>query len=574
MHLWSKLDGKSNKAHREAFVIPTRLPQIVHRRGGSSDESCPSGDSSPEQSPKPRKEVTPTKFAVSRKTGFATIRTDSTDTQPEFESDAFAVLMPTTRLPILEYTKPYKQPASAAAQAEALKTYQEKARQNREKNNSQGVHVPSRIVSYDYACRNVSDQHVPKETSTEVPTTAGSFPVSPPVPQHAWARSGKAVEVNVERPRNISGLRTAAAAAAPPTLKDTTKTASATSCYRVYRPDSTAGASRSPTSSTTLPPSITVRIKPRTKITAQDVSPIQKESNQKLYTRTVGTTSIQNSRDSSPVKSMPNFTRHNSTEGDSLFGYKSKHATVTMSNEAATSSGAEKSKPPSPNTSDSEKAKGKSKASTTPRPKTSEKTAAASTTPTKDTPLKRTLAQRWPWLRPAGQSIPKPTTTPVVFTAPAAAPPTRPTSGYMDPFQRLATPPVSLRTPARPPTPLTKTPPKPSPSLPTANTRLHNTARHNSTAAAAAAAAPATRPSPTGKFDSGFAQIQTFAVLLAKACLVVYAVVALWYVLDALRSAIYTLGVPFRIVRWVAGWVWFVGGWVVGMVGTMVRRRM
>lgn len=115
-------DGKTNKphVHREAFIVPSNIPNISHSRGGSSDESYRSSDSSPDRSPRSWKEQIPTRSPTSRKTGFATIQTDSTDTQPDFESDAFAVLMPTTRLPILDCARLPTKVASPAAQADAL----------------------------------------------------------------------------------------------------------------------------------------------------------------------------------------------------------------------------------------------------------------------------------------------------------------------------------------------------------------------------------------------------------------------------------------------------------------------
>jgi hypothetical protein len=539
-------------AHREAFVMPSNIPSILHHRGGSSDDSYHSGDSSPEQSPKARKEEIPKQTPTSWKTGFATIRTDSTDAFPAFESDAFAVLMPTTRLPILNYPKAPRKVASPTAQADALRTYQEKAKQNRERNNSQGVKVPSRIVSYDYASRHLADQRTSAESGTGIPTAAGSFPISPPVPQHKWARSEKKADIQVERSHHVTGLRSVTTTLPKPVTVDTktTTAASTTSCYRVYRPSA----------SSPLPPSITVRIKPKAKVTTQDAERVQTESIHKLYNRPFDTSTSQSSRDSSPVKSMPNFTRHNSVEGDSIFGYRSKN--VGNPDGSATSSGAEKGKATSPTSSDGEKRRENAKAITQSKIRAPEKAPAKSI---EDTTPKRTLTQRWPWLRPAGPRIAKPTTAPVVFTAPATQPAPRPFSTYVDPFERLATPvshPVALRSPvkapSRPATPK-KTLTKPIPTINTASRPI--TPRST---------AP---PSPTGKFDSGFAQIKTFARLLAKFCFMVYAVVALWYILDAVREAIHTIGVPFRVVRWVGGWVWFWVCWVGGIVGAIVGKR-
>lgn len=557
-------DGKTNRlhAHREAFVMPSNIPNISHQRGGSSDESCGSALSSPDQSPKSRKEETPKRTPTSRKTGFATIRTDSTDSFPAFESDAFAVLMPTTRLPILEYARLPKKAASTAAQADALRTYQEKAQQNRERNNSQGVQVPSRIVSYDYASRNVTDQRTSTESGTGIPTAAGSFPISPPVPQHKWTLNNNKVDTKGEKAPHVTGLRSTTSPAKPVTVSAKSATAaSSTSCYRVYRPDSTAGASRSPSSASALPPSITVRIKPRAKVTTQNAERVQTESSHKLYSRPFDIASSPSSCDSSPVKSMPNFTRHNSVEGDSIFGYKSKDAGGALDG-SPTSSGAEKGKQTSPTSSDKEKKKARAKAIPQIKMKTPEKTPEkAPEKPAKDITPKRTLTQRFPWLRPAGPRLAKSTTAPVVFTALAP----RPISSYVDPFERLATPaphPTALRSPlTAPPRPCTpkKTLTKPTPTINTTSRPI--TPR---------SAAP---PYPTGKFDSGFAQIKCFALLLAKICLIVYAVVALWFIMDALKEAFNVIGVPFRVVKCLGVWVWFLVCWAGGIVRAVVGKR-
>ena len=552
--------GKTNRlhAHREAFVMPSNIPKLTHQRGGSSDESCSSALSSPDQSPKSRKEETPKRTPTSRKTGFATILTDSTDAFPAFESDAFAVLMPTTRLPILEYTRLPKKAVSTAAQADALRTYQEKAQQNRERNNSQGVKVPSRIVSYDYASRHGPDQRASTESGTGIPTAAGSFPISPPVPQHKWPLPSSKVDTKVQKLPHVTGLRSATSPLKPVTVGTKSATAaSPTSCYRVYRPDSTAGASRSPSSASALPPSITVRIKPRAKVTAQNAERVQTESSHKFYNRPFDTASSQSSCDSSPVKSMPNFTRHNSVEGDSIFGYKSKDA-GGAGDGSPTSSGAEKGKSTSLTSSDNDKKKERVLAIPQIKMKTPEK---APEKAAKDTTPKRTLTQRFPWLRPAGPRLAKPTTAPVVFTAPAP----RPISSYVDPFERLAKPaphPTALRSPlTAPPRPCTpkKTLTKPTPTI--------NTIPRPVTPRSVAP------PSPTGKFDSGFAQIQSFALLLAKVCLAVYAVVALWFIMDAVKEACYVIGVPFRIAKCVGVWVWLLVCWVGGIVKAVVGKR-
>jgi hypothetical protein len=73
----------------------------------------------------------------------------------------------------------------------------------------------------------------------------------------------------------------------------------------------------------------------------------------------------------------------------------------------------------------------------------------------------------------------------------------------------------------------------------------------------------------TPKFDTGFAQIQSLGLILLKFCFALYALIALWFVLDAMREAIHTIGVPFRAVKWVTGWVWVGVCWVARRVGAL-----
>ncbi|KAF1913348.1 hypothetical protein BDU57DRAFT_408287, partial [Ampelomyces quisqualis] len=503
----------------ETYTLPTKPLTALHYRGGSSDDSSRSSNSSPDQSPKARKEPHPKRSPTSRKTGFATIRTDSTDTQPAFESDAFAVLMPTTRLPILESRTSPSKNASPAARADALRTYQEKARQIRERNNSGCVQIPSRIISYDYAAHCLADTHTLNDMDSRIPTPAGSFPISPPLAQNTWTRHERAAVDKAEEARHMSEVSKISEPVA--TKTSTATSTSTTSSYRVYRPDSTAGASQSTSSSSPLSPSITVRIKSRVK-QAQEAERLQTESTPHSYRRPNDAASVHISRTSSPIKSMPNFTRHNSVEGDSIFGYKRKDTSGAAAGASPTSSGSEK-----------EPDKSKSKAKPEKKPPVK---------PTETTP-KRPLTSRWPWLRPQGPRIAKPTTAPVTFTTPTAAKTEpRPTSQYIDPFERLATPQPNLPTSLRAPVSSSHSPKK---------VALGKLATNHS-------ARPASSASPTTpKFDSGFAQIKTFGLVLVKFCFMLYAVIALWFVLDAVREAIHTIGVPFRVVKWVGGWVWF-----------------
>lgn len=51
-----------------------------------------------------------------------------------------------------------------------------------------------------------------------------------------------------------------------------------------------------------------------------------------------------------------------------------------------------------------------------------------------------------------------------------------------------------------------------------------------------------------------------------------YVIVALWFVLDAIRGAFNTLAAPFRAVRWVGEGVWDVGSWVWDGLSALGRR--
>ncbi|KAF2035125.1 hypothetical protein EK21DRAFT_44898, partial [Setomelanomma holmii] len=460
----------------------------------------------------------PRRVPTSRKTGFVTIRTDSTDTQAAFESDAFAVLMPTTRLPILDRPISPGKVASPTARAEAFKECQEKARQVRERNNSPGVKVPSKILSYDYASRPVDNYCASVETNKSQPSPAGSFPISPPIEQGAWTGTSQVTRPLIPSARQAHGMANVCTPRKPITITATAVPASATSCYRIYRADSTAGASSTTTSRTPLPASIKVHIKP--KPSTPPTQRLQTEGTRNLYSRPVATSSTQTSRSPSPVKSMPNFTRHNSVEGDSIFSYRSKDATGAV---AGATSAPDNSK---------NKDAGNGKA----------------TDESKKTRPKRPLTTRWPWLRPSGPRVAKPTTTPVVLALPAAKLVTARTTAYVDPFavreatSPLTTTPACLRTPtvSRPTSPK-KVLARPTPSAPV--------------------------PVPaTGTFDTAFAQIKSFTYLVFKICLIVYAVIAIWFVLDAVREAFNTIAAPFRVVKWLGGWVGVCAVWL-WMVG-------
>lgn len=432
-----------------------------------------------------------TREPSSRKTGHATIHTDATDQHEAFESDAFAVHMPTTRLPILDRPLRSTKP-SPAAQAEAYQTYKEKARQMRERNNSSGVQIPSKIVSYDYASPSRTQRTpIVKEVSQPLgsPSPAGSFPISPPLPQAGWARPER-VKPTLVRPRDAGVTSKTYTSHKSNGLGCSSVESTVT--YRKFHHDAEAGATCS-SPSPSQPAPIRVRIKPRVLVT--ESQRVQTESKASLYSRSSSTASPPTSRSPSPVKSMPNFTRHNSVEGDSLFGYRSKDRTGTVAG-AASSSGSDKEKD-------------------------TKKTAEAP----KKVITKRTLASRWPWLRPAGPRVAKPVLPPIAMSNIEPR-----TSAYVDPFVRHALPtaptPAVLRSPAasRPASP-------------------RKTAR-------------ATTPAPHGEFETGFAQIKQLTYLLCKVGFALYAIIALWFILDAVREAMHTIGAPFRLMKFLGGFLW------------------
>jgi len=116
----------------------------------------------------------------SRKTSTTTILTETGNDQPAFESDAFAVNMPTTREPAEPYTSP------SPAQIAAYQHNAEKARRN-VFNDYQTEHAVPMAVSYDCAYENIPfNPHYILELDatppSSPPTPPGAFPTSPPEP--------------------------------------------------------------------------------------------------------------------------------------------------------------------------------------------------------------------------------------------------------------------------------------------------------------------------------------------------------------------------------------------------------
>ncbi|KAF9734556.1 hypothetical protein PMIN03_012166 [Paraphaeosphaeria minitans] len=471
------------------------------------------------------------KAPVSRKSVWGrTIRTEAPG-EDAFESDAFAVEMPTTREPIVEVPKEAsvfraKIPHPSQAQVDAYQTYKQKAHQVRERNSNEGVKVPNKIVSYDYAHPNrkgksaTAPLHVdltPPDSPRQL-SPAGSFPTSPPIAQHAWATSAAA-----QQPRNLHLFSSGANAKSARSISDTNKiafTKTSTSLgsntssplgSRYQRGDCVTGASRSPSAS---PPRIKVRIVPKStaaQTQAQTHTRTAHESPQKdgwwaLYNRSPPTSSAESSRPSSPEKHAQfayttSASQQVKATNDAVFGYTTDSIKGTPAPVKRTFADILK---------DREKKKSEQK---------------------------RTIASRWAWLRPTAPRVAEPTPSAV------SAPVLRPTSTYVDPFVQHATPPPTIPATSRPASP--KKIARPAPL-------------------------PATGPTPKGKFDSGFAQITSFFSVILKVCLILYALVAVYFVLDAVREAVHALGAPFRFIKIVGkyGWVgalwagkWMAKGW-------------
>lgn len=513
----------------------------------------------------PLKTSVPKRAPSSRKTGHATIHTDPVGGHDAFESDAFAVHMPTTRIPILD--APVSRPKAGSptrAQAEALRTYREKAEQARKRNNSVGVRVPDNIASYDYAYASTPKLGTAIPTilkpSNSPPAPVGAFPASPPAAQHKWTPKAEPVNPKSKVSSNTSVFR-------KPTVPGVTTSAAVLEESVSYvRADVKTGATSpiAPSRSTT----VKISLKPRnpssstnTATPADKVGTCKPESSQhdclsahrrRMYYRTPYIEHIDEGRERSPspTKTMPNFTRQYSLEGDSIFGYKVKdkdqHGTVAGADKSASNSDEEKAVPV-PTAASISKSK-----------KLDELRKAQSRA--KPTEQKRTLADRWPWIRregAGGKGIGNPPTArapdpPVKAPAKAAAlvKPTvkRPVSVYVSPFEALTTPPT--------------TPPRATPML------VRPAAAAARTAAGQAEVSKKT-VSPdiqeaSLSLDAGIKHIQDMVVLGVKIGLALYVVVALWFILDAVREALCVVCVP---LQFLLALLWA----VVRSVGTAVR---
>lgn len=516
----------------------------------------------------PLKSTVPRRAPSSRKTGHATIRTDAIDGHDAFESDAFAVHMPTTRIPIIDAPVSRSTPGSAAkARVEAVRTYKDKARQARERNNSIGVRVPPNIASYDYAYTrspkgNVALPAVLKPSNSP-PAPAGAFPVSPPIQQETWTQQRPKPEPGAKVtkiPSNTSVYRK------PTVLGVTTSAAVIKESVQYVRADANGGAS----APITPPRSTTVKISMKPKIPTVTTETFKQGSCQSgscqvehcrgIYYHPPRAATNAKSRSPSPTKTMPNFTRQYSVEGDSIFGYKVKDP-------LGTSAGAHNSHS---NSSSSEDEKPK-----------------ATTSKTQDTdctPQKRTLTDRWPWIRKGGGSkIGKPPATPAPDPPVRSPTPRRPVSVYTSPFETIPHPPKTP--PLRTPLPARSTPLRPAATAAAKATTTAKpaTAQHTSPkkpilVPRTTSPTPSTTSRSSAHFDTGFAQIKSLFLLSIKLCFALYLVIAFWFVLDAVREALCALSVPFRLLGHAVGCVWavvsFFGrglGVVVGGLGGRVR---
>jgi hypothetical protein len=235
---------------------------------------------------------------------------------------------------------------------------------------------------------------------------------------------------------------------------------------------------------------------------------------------------------------MPSFTRNNSVEGDSLFGYEKKDGIDAVA-------------------SDEEKKKREE----------AEKE-------------KEKITTRWPWLRPR---FPKPTTTPVVFSHPVEdTKAKRPVSEYIDPFTQLPPPSPTITAPSPPSLPPSPPPlpvttphhpaklqkpipdPDPAPHHPTKLQRPNPNKpkapapEPDPTPTADPTPAPEPTPTPESHVTTGFSQLSTFALFLLRMAFYIYVVIAIFVVLDALREAVIAVGAPFRALKELSGWMYVV----------------
>ncbi|KAF2019473.1 hypothetical protein BU24DRAFT_489434 [Aaosphaeria arxii CBS 175.79] len=474
-----------------------------------------------------RKSPTPQQKPRSRKITDATIRTEATETEPAFESDAFAIHMPTTREPILD--APIfraKLPSPSKAQLDAYQTYKVKGQEMRDRQQYEGVRVPSKIASYDYAYRSTdaqpSELEVSPPNSPPIALPAGAFPITPPTPHQEWKKNWEKTWRKAQDTRAVSDSSHISIPRKPVGVGSIRSNHTRP---QYHRADASTGAiaTTSQKKPATPPPSATkptirIRIKPKIKVPSPSTTPspshepaaTAKEPLWSAHSRlphASNPSSANGSKDPSPTKS--NFTYAGSA-GTSVFGYTSHDITGTVA--GASRSTQKKSDKEREKEKEREKQKDKDKA--------------------KEKPI-----SRWAWLRPAGPRVNKPT---AVSTASATPATTAKAAAYVDPFVLHATP-----APTLPNTPTTS-----RPSSPKKLVRGHTPTPSTERAAVA-----------KGKFESGFAQIQSLTSLILKICLLIYVLVGLYFLLDAVREAVHALGAPFRAVKLLGWYLWIGGAW-------------
>jgi hypothetical protein len=467
-----------------------------------------------------RKSPTPKQEPRSRKADYATIVTEATETEPAFESDRFAVQMPTTRLPILDppvFRAKLSSPSKEQVE-EAYQTYKAKAQQVRETNHENGVRVPEEIVSYNYSNHPYAGYNQPLEGYISPPSSpcgfdaAGAFPISPPIPQHAWESPYKQQQERHDQHGRIQDPRSVSDSTAMNVSRKPAGLGSRSNKQSVYhRDDASSGASRAFTPSHTPSPEkqkIKVTLKHPTTMKSQDQR-IPKEPWSASYQSSPQTSDGSRTRTPSPTKSghSPAKLKFEYTNvpvvADPMFGYSSQDLSGTLA--------AVKAK---------EKEKSKDRVAETPKKKEASRWG-------------------WGWFR---------STSPRVAKATPVAVPTRPMT-YVDPFMQHVTPtptPTSTPVASRPNSPRKIITHRPPPI-------------------------PVSAP-PKGEFDTGFAQVTSLTTLVVKICVIIYMLVGLYFILDAIRTAVLAIAAPFRAVKMVGAFLWLGVLWLGRWLGWVWQR--
>ncbi|CAI6337474.1 unnamed protein product [Periconia digitata] len=576
----------------------------------------------------------PLREAQSRRSKFnTTIHTDATGAQPAFESDAFTVEMPTTREPIIERpvfrAKIPKVLSPSKAQVEALETYKKKARQVRERNNSTGVRVPSKLLSYDYAyasqvesssdptpLQKYIDSMAPSSPPRYSHSPAGSFPISPPIPQTSWLQAGITSEardspttsptvVKIQGARSINGSMKSTDSSGTRILGNIASSRSAgqpamQDHHNFDRHDTASGAICHTSTTRPTKETITARLVPKSttastvaKRTRRKEEPQpSKEPYRGLHTSKPSPLPM-SSRSPSPNKPTPKcvFTAAKITDtvpgGDAIFGYPNSNITHTpagSSNAAAAAVSTTTKRVPFQTPSTPTKTRLRQQPS-------------IQTPPRKD--HIGILPKKWgAWLRPSGPRIAKPITTTSTPTSPSSYSASakelhfqrqinNATSSAEDPVTPKKTtttttsPPATFKIPtsftqSTSSTPLQNqnqtrkrgklarsAPPPPFPSFPVA------VESRDQTTTTPVVVPPPPTSAGLPSFDTGLAQISYLFSWLVYICVIVYIAVGVFFVLDGVRRAFLVLSAPFRVVRDVGGGVGkgavVLGVWVWGM---------